>query len=234
MQTNFIYKRDDGQVYNLMENGGFMAYKPEIELPILQVDRKPVLGRDSSLTYNLGTYGDRKIVVPIFFLDWEQVRKFRRMFNGTTGKLYFNYKDTYYKVTEVNSIFIRDAKGVPEIDINLMISPFAFKEEVKVILTQNRNEFINYGDIKSKCIIKIYGTGDCSIDINNALYNIKGLDGYITLNSNTLQIYKDTTNANKKVLGEITKLNIIPDKNVIIKTGNITKIELSYIPNFFE
>ena len=235
MQTGFTYKRDDGVVYDLIDNGGFMPYKPEVELPILQVDRKPVLGRDSMVTYNLGTYGDRKVVVPVFFLDWDEVRKFKKIFNGITGKLYLNYKDGYYKVSEVNSIFVRDAKGVAEIDINLTLKPFMFREETKITLLNDSNEFYNCGDMPSECLITVYGSGNCSIDINNTLYTITGLEGHITLNSSTLQIYKDTTNQNNKISGgKLTKLNIKPEKNVIIRTGNLTKIELSYIPKFFE
>lgn len=234
MQTSFTIIRDDGMIYNLKENGGYMAYKPEIELPILDIERKAVLGKGSPLTYNLEKYRDRSIVVPVFFMDWDSVKKFNKFFNGNRGKLYFNYKKGYYKIVEVNSIFERDAKGLPEIDINLTIEPFMFLEDINMTFTQNTNVFTNFSDAASKCILKIYGTGDVSVSVNNQTYDIYGLDGYIVLNSDTLQILKDTTNENKKVIGNLSSLKIVSGENIIRKTGNITKIELNYIPIIFE
>lgn len=234
VRTSFCFERSDGEIYDLAEENGYMAYKPDIELPIVRITRNSVLGRDSSLTYNFGTYDDRKIVVPILFTSWDKVKIFRRFFNGKTGKLYFNYKEGYYKITEVNSIFIRDAKGIPEIDINLTIAPFLYLEEEKIEISKPIR-FYNDADIDSNCKIEIYGVGDFVLNINNNSYTIKGVEDYIVLNSETLQTYRtELENENEKVDGDLTMLKIKSEYNEVSWSGNVTKVVIKYAPILFE
>lgn len=234
MRTNFTFFRKDGLIYDLASENGFMAYKPEIELPLLNAENIKILGRRNSVTKNYGTYEDRKIVLPIFFLNYDYEKNFNRAFNGITGNLKLSYKNGYFKVSEINSVFVRDAKGIPEIDINITIRPFLFLDDVNIIVNNNNTKFYNHGTESVESVITIYGNGDCTFYINNNSYRIENLEEKIVLNSETLQIYKNSENQGEKIIGDLTKLLIKSGKNDISWIGEVSKVAIKFTPAIYE
>lgn len=239
MRTGFIFKRLDGITYDLTTKG-YMPYKPEIQLPVRQIQSEPILGKDSTLTFDYENYEDRPITVPIFFMNPSNRREFNSVFNGIGGTLKFNYKDGFYKVKTIDKVFERDAKGIPEIDLFLTLAPFLYMDKAKETLTLSSTDRVksfnnNKGNIPSKGAVTIYGNGNIDITINGIDFVLTGISTKITLNSELLTCYKDTENCNSKVNGSLDKLVVKAGTNTInARVGTVTKVEIEYEPTIFE
>lgn len=76
--------------------------------------------------------------------------------------------------------------------------------------------------------MKIYGSGDVVLNINNNTLKFNDVENYIEVNSDIMECYKNTMNCNSKMIGEFPIFNT--GKNIITYTGNIDKIEIT--PNW--
>ncbi|MDD3041087.1 hypothetical protein, partial [Bacteroides sp.] len=83
----------------------------------------------------------------------------------------------------------------------------------------------NQGTIYSEPTITIYGVGDVTLMINDVNYSLTGIDGYVTINSELQEVYKDTVNKNNSFLAmEFPRFEV--KENSISWTGNVTKVEI--------
>lgn len=92
-------------------------------------------------------------------------------------------------------------------------------------LTSSGTELNNFGNYESKPLLKIYGSGNITININRNSFNIKNVSSYVIVDSELKECYKDSTNKGKDMTGEYPVLLI--GKNTISWTGTVTKIELT-------
>lgn len=73
--------------------------------------------------------------------------------------------------------------------------------------------------------MKIYGSGNVTLYINNRAHGFKNIDGYIEVDSENMNAYKgDTLQNNKMLVGAFPKL--AAGDNNISWAGNVTKIEI--------
>ena len=232
MRTGFTFIKNSGETFNSTDYKIYMTHKPTIPLPKRKVEKFDVLGADSSLTYDYEAYEDRETDLSLVVRNYDDADVLYSVFNGEMGKLYFNYLDGYYIVKGVGEPKVRDAKGIPEIDIPLTLAPFFFTEDITVNVTSN--ETINIlGNIKTKPIITIYGTGTVNFYFNLDKFEITNLESSLTINTNTLQIYKGLENCASKVTGDITKLILKPGSFNIQKSSGISKIEIKYVKTLY-
>lgn len=92
-------------------------------------------------------------------------------------------------------------------------------------LTSSGTELNNFGNYESKPVLKIYGSGNITININGNSFTIKNVSSYVIVDSELKECYKDSTNKGKDMTGEYPVLLI--GKNTISWTGTVTKIELT-------
>ncbi len=79
----------------------------------------------------------------------------------------------------------------------------------------------------SSPIIKVYGNGSGEIQIGNNTITILSVNGYLVIDSDLMEVYKDETNCNSKVkfsLNTFPKLR--PGINDISFSGEITRLEV--------
>jgi len=79
----------------------------------------------------------------------------------------------------------------------------------------------------SSPIIKVYGNGAGEIQIGNNAITIVSINGYLVIDSDLMEVYKDETNCNSKVkfgLNSFPKLR--PGINDISFSGEITRLEV--------
>ena len=232
MKTAFTFIKYNGEIFDSSNYKIYMTHKPTIPLPKRKVEKFEVLGTDSTLTYDYEVYEDRDIDLSLVATNYEDAELLYSVFNGEMGKLYFNYLDGYYVVKGVGEPEVRDAKGIPEIDIPLTLAPFFFKQEITLNITNNQTINI-LGNIPAKPIITIYGNGTVNFYFNSYKFEIAYLKDYITINTNTLQIYKDLKNCADMVTGSISSLILRPGSFNIQKSSGISKIEVKYNPTVY-
>jgi phage-related protein len=83
----------------------------------------------------------------------------------------------------------------------------------------------NKGTVYSQPTITVYSTGDITLTINDTDYGLLGVEEYITIDSELMEVYKGTANANNKYSAmDFPRFEV--GENRISWTGNVTKIEI--------
>lgn len=96
-------------------------------------------------------------------------------------------------------------------------------EEVNTVYT-----FRNPTMYKSSPIITVYGSGSVSFTINGQTISINNLDGFVTIDSEAQDCYKNTINKNSDVsIGNDYPKLLSDQPNQIIFSSGITKIEVT-------
>lgn len=107
-------------------------------------------------------------------------------------------------------------------------APHIIAAEVGV---DNESTVTNSGNINSKPVIKIYGSGNIGAYLNDIqiLQIALGDEGYITIDTNLMEAYKDTLDnlKNRLVTGDYSKFSLKPGANKIHFSGTVTKYEIS-------
>ena len=99
-----------------------------------------------------------------------------------------------------------------------------------VILQTGNHAFSirNNGNIVSKPILTIYGLDDITISLNGQdIFEIAlSDDGYITIDTDGMEAYKDGTLKNRLVKGDYDDFALRPGQNTIGWTGTVTQISV--------
>ncbi|CAG7839644.1 hypothetical protein CLOHAE12215_01057 [Clostridium haemolyticum] len=72
-------------------------------------------------------------------------------------------------------------------------------------------------------MIKVYGSGDIKLKINNNEITVKKVDGYVTVDSVLKDCYKDDELKNGDMIGEFPIIKV--GENVVSFSGNVSKVE---------
>lgn len=85
-------------------------------------------------------------------------------------------------------------------------------------------EFLNEGTFESEPVIKVYGSGDIKLKINNENIIIKKVDGYVTIDCVLRDAYKDYVLKNGDMIGEFPVFKV--GENDIEFSGNVSRMEV--------
>lgn len=139
--------------------------------------------------------------------------------------------DKVYRARIINQIPI---SGVLKNFSNFLVQfdCFPFKYSVNAIrshaddLTLTTPTSIkNKGTVYAEPTITVYGSGNITLTINGANYALTGVDGYITVDSEMMEVYKGAINANNKYAAmDFPRFEV--GMNTISWTGNVTKVEI--------
>lgn len=151
---------------------------------------------------------------------------------SATNKYLFYSMDEYktYKVKQVN---ISETKTTSRI-VRRFTATFTcnglkyMTSGLKVKTILNSGILNNFGTYEAKPIIKVYGSGNITININNNSFTIKNMVDYVVIDAEIKKCYKDNTNKGRDMTGDYPVFSI--GRNAISWTGNATKLEI--IPNW--
>jgi len=105
-----------------------------------------------------------------------------------------------------------------------------YKTGEKTIEVADGDYILNKTAFTSRPLIKITGSGDCSIAIGNNIMYISSLQDYIYIDCDTMDAYRQSAeNKNNTISGDFP--NIAPGRQLIRLTGNITKVEI--VPRWY-
>ena len=84
----------------------------------------------------------------------------------------------------------------------------------------------NLFDFTSLPVIRIYGSGNVTMYLNERSYALTGISDYIDIDSELMSCYKDNELQNDKI--NFTEFPVLePGKNIFSWTGDITKVEVT-------
>lgn len=205
---------------------------PSISKPLQRSNREEIDGRDGDVITKLG-YSAYDKTLKIGLWGNYNINDVISFFNAS-GKITFsNEPDKYYYFEILNRAdFINQLEAFRTASITIHCQPFKYSAvEEKQIFTIDEETSVNVynnGNIESKPIIKITGSGDISLSLNgNQIFQIAlGTDGYITIDTSNMEAYKDGVLKNRLVQGDYSNFALIPGKNTISFSGTITQIEI--------
>ena len=171
--------------------------------------------------------------IDAFKLDLEEHA--RRLYAWLYGsgieykKLYDTYDRDYYTLAYVSSgasvsELAKRLLGQIEIQFTCKAYKRALKGDKTITITKAAT-ITNPEGFTATPYMKIYGSGNVTLYINNRAHGFKNIDGYIEVDSENMNAYKgDTLQNNKMLVGAFPKL--AAGDNNISWAGNVTKIEI--------
>lgn len=164
-----------------------------------------------------------------FFYSFEDVCRWLTE-DSKYYKLYNSYEPLYYRMaclTKGISMDDQEHWSVGKFGIKFNCKPFRYRidgDEVQTITTQNTRLY-NQEVYESLPHIKIFGTGNIYLHINGRQYNFLNVLGYVSCDSEAMNVYKDMVNKNNDYQANSYPI-LEPGSNVISWSGNVSKIEI--------
>jgi len=218
MSAYFIYNGISSK-----DMGVILKGLPPITKPKRKIEAVVVPGRNGNLYIDEGCYEPIGITLECALkrnTDPRTITKWLQEFGTIT---FSDELDKFYKATIVNSIPLsRVFKVYREFIIQLELQPIALSNQ-EYIYECSDNE-IHTLEIECSAemnpYIKITGSGEIQLTINNKICNVNIDEEYIEIDSELQNAYKDTESKNNKMNGEFPIL--IPGENTIQLIGAAT------------
>ena len=199
--------------------------RAEDDIEFIEVD-----GRHGFLTYDKKTKKPIDYSISLIVKDYRKRDVIKSNFKGSGKLILSNEPERYYKAVVTNTItFERQVRDVYEVVITFKLQPFAYDLFSKNITLTSSDIIYNYTNATAQPIIKVYGSGDGVLMINDNDIQIKEMTEPIILNFELEEAYNTSHESkNTLVLGEFEEF--VEGNNVISWNGGITKIEIT--PNW--
>ena len=200
--------------------------KPKIRTQIEEID-----GRDGDIIIPLGYSAyDKEITVGLFGdFDIDEIINF---FNEIGTIIFSNEPDKYYNFEIIEQIDFEKLIRFRTAKVRIHVQPFKYSAEDNSrtfnITDESSISIRNAGNIYSKPKIKITGSGDIGLYLNNIqIFQIAlGELGSITIDTNLMEAYNGTNLLNRFIAGNYENFKLKIGNNNISWTGTITKIEM--------
>ena len=198
---------------------------PPISKPGIRVMREEIDGRNGDINTHLG-YGayDKAIEVGLFgTFDINQVINF---FNSSGTITFSDEPDKAYNFQILDRIDFAKLIKFRTATLNIHCQPFKYPtSETAVTLASGNNTITNQGNIYSKPVLVISGTGTIGVTIGGVqLLSIDMTDiTSITIDTELMEAY-DTNNGNllnRHVTGDYSKVKLDPGNNTVGISGAI-------------
>ena len=216
-------------------NGLIITSLPPITKPKIRANFEEIDGVDGDIINKLG-YGAYDKTFEIGLSYNYNVDDIIQYFNSE-GKITFsNEPDKYYNFTTLNQIDFEKLLRFKKAKITIHVQPFKYSivESTKTFEFTNYNQSLNVrnnGNIYSKPIITLYGSGAIDISLNGTdVFKIIDLDGAIVLDTQSQNAYDPETKdfLNRNVIGDFKNLYLNVGLNTRSWAGNVTKVEIDY------
>ncbi|RXM68353.1 distal tail protein Dit [Clostridium tetani] len=207
------------------EKGLKIISLPNITTPEKREEKIIIPGRSGYLTQSDGSYEGKVKPVEFDYFD-NRFDDIKQWLTGSGEVIFSNEPDRYYKARIINKLDLARVlekfhSGIIQFDCQ----PFGYDLNNNLIIIDKPISIYNEGTYESQPYMKIFGTGDVSLNINNKVIKLKNIIDYIELDSEIMECYKEHQNCNNKMTGEFPTLQI--GENKISWSGNVDKIEIT-------
>ena len=218
-------------VNSLTINGLAINELPPISKPPMRVLQEEIDGRDGDITTDLG-YGAYDKIMTIGLYNGYDINEIIAFFNKEGTIVFSDEADKYYIFKIIEQIDYERLIKFRTASITFHVQPFKYPlTNTPITLTTGANTITNQGNIYSKPILTISGSGNIDISLNNnQIFSIDMTNiSVITIDSNKMEAYNPSTGAllNRYVTGNYRNLYLEKGNNTLtitgtISTGNIT------------
>ena len=205
--------------------------------PSRALEAHQVLGRNGELIVDNGNYNNFQLQLTCY-LDGRPERNNKdKNLDQLASELKawlqteFSYSpiaiegdDFYYEGYCDNALDLKELfVNYAEVLITFNCKPLKKKDgELITIIQQGQTITNEYMD--SEPYIKVYGTGDITISINDRPLKFKNVENYIEVDTELMNCFKDNINQNNRMYSDFPILTA--GENTFTWVGNVIKIEL--------
>lgn len=229
----FLYFKGNSSLeFNL-----FIKSKGSYNAPSRDKTFETVAGRNGDLIRDNGRYNNVNIPYDLTLVKTD-VRNFTDLCRSIKTwllaesgyfRLWDSYNAKYFRLASYDgSVDItEELRNIGEFSASFNCKPFQFLFEGQeiVTITEKDSGIYNPEAFPSKPYIKIYGSGDLTLNINNAAYNFTAVSEYIEIDTEAMSAYKADELQNHKMTS-IDFPELQPGNNNISWAGSVSKVEI--------
>lgn len=230
MDSYFIFKGINSRDMDII-----VTKMPSIVKPKRRTNEIEVPGRNGVLHEDLGSFENYTLSIECAMKNRTRKHSFEEVCAWLSGygELILSVNaDKIYRVFINNQIPISGViRSFSKFLVQFDTYPLKYsvnKADEELELTTGATIY-NRGTYFSEPIITVYGSGNINLAINGITYGLQAVNGYITINSEMQEVYKDGINCNSQFIAEDFPIFQCGD-NSISWTGNVTKIKIE--PNW--
>lgn len=146
------------------------------------------------------------------------------------GELWDSYDPRYFRYAAIDgyvNITEELLEHIGSFAVNFNCKPYRYSFDGQKIISVPAAGMTLYNPevLAAKPYIKIYGNGSISLSVNSSTITIADVDGYVELDSETMNAYKGINLLNNKMTGSAFP-ELVPGDNTIAFTGTVTGAEI--------
>ena len=204
---------------------------PSITKPAKRVNRLEIEGMDGDVIEDYG-YESYDKEFEVSMLPNGNINDIIAFFDAEGRIMFSNEQGKYYRFKVIDRIDFERLIRFRRATVVIHVQPFKYSDEIPQELNvtgKTSCEMFNDGNIASRPVISIEGTGDIELSLNgNLVFTIDmNNNSKITIDTEKCDAY-DTTNPsvllNRKVTGNYDKFRLHHGMNTVAWSGTITKI----------
>lgn len=219
MLSYFKFKNISSDDFGMIINELPPVVKPQKKTETVEID-----GFDGDITIDNG-YAAYDKQIKVTFLKFPDIDRLNNWLTGSGQLILSNEPDKYYDAEIFKEIKLERNKVIYTATITFHVQPYKHQINGAVFTGINSVAVINEGVEKCLPIIKITGSGDVEIKIENVtICSVNIDDGFIVIDSEKQEAYKETTLKNRNMTGEFVTLPT--GYTTITTTGIVTAIEV--------
>ena len=217
---------------NSLDMGVHMLKAPSVDRAEKRVNEIEIAGRNGMLYEDLNTYLNYTKTAECILMDRKKIDKVCSWLNGYGEVIFSSEPDKVYRAFIKNQIPINNVLiGLDDFIVLFDVYPLKYsvnKASEKLTVIEPTTVY-NYGTYYSEPVITVYGAGNITLTINDNQFGLLNVNGYITINSEIMEVYKDKVNCNNQFSAmDFPRFEV--GKNEIAFIGNVQKIEIE--PNW--
>lgn len=204
---------------------------PPITKPKMRTQIEEIDGKSGDIITELGYSAyDKEILIGLYGdFDINQIIQY---FNSSGTVVFSNESDKYYNFNILAQIDFERLIRFRTAKVKFHVQPFKYSQEdnskIFTITNQTSISINNAGNIYSKPVLTITGTGNIGIYLNGIqIFSIAlGNIGNIVIDTNNMEAYLGSVLMNRIVIGDYNNFKLNCGANTITWTGTITQIQI--------
>lgn len=213
-------------------NGLLISNLPAISKPMIRTNTETIDGRDGDITTTLG-YSAYDKTFDIGLRGEYNVDDVIKYFDSCGEVIFSNEPDKYYRFAIYNQIDFSKLLRFKKASVTMHVQPFKYDaNEAERTFTIGTFSVRNIGNIYSKPVLTITGTGAVTVTLNNTqiLTLALGTGKTIIIDAEQMNAYDTSGNyLNRSVTGNYDDLRLNVGINNIVIGGTITQAKINRI-----
>ena len=202
---------------------------PPIKKPQMRTQIEEIDGRDGSIVTDLGFSAYEKDMIIGLYDDFN-IDQIIRYFNSSGDVIFSNEPDKVYKYQIANEINFERLAHFRVATVTFYVQPFKYSAvEEEQEFNDSPFYVYNHGNIASKPVLTITGSGAVALSLNDSVILSIALGDTqrsITIDAEEMEAYWGDTLLNRIVSGNYDDLSLQVGKNKLAWTGSVDSVKI--------